>query len=163
MHFFYERTRMNKFIAALHAASASLDTVREDIAIANAFSRIADVVGLTHDERTVLFGATRDPSRVILALETISAALELLRTPEATVAWLRAKNADAPFHWRTPLALFAADGQMGVEITLLYLHTRLRDAAHGGDPAPPPCSGAYSLTRPFGSSEADSGSREENA
>jgi hypothetical protein len=130
---------VNKLIAAIHAASASFDTVMEDIAIANAFDRIADVVGLADDERTVLFGRTRDPSRVILALETISAALEFLRTPEATVAWLRAKIADAPFHRRTPLALFASDGKMGVEIALLYLRTRLSEVGQGGAPAPSSC------------------------
>jgi hypothetical protein len=127
---------MNKLIAAIHAAGASLDTVMEDIAIAHAFGRIADVIGLTDDERAVLFGTRRDPSRVILALETISAALELLHTPEGTVAWLRAKIAEAPFHRRSPLALFADEGQMGVEIALLYLRTRLSEAAQGGNPAP---------------------------
>jgi hypothetical protein len=143
---------MNKLIAAIHAASASLNTAMEDIAIAHAFDRIAGVVGLTDDERKVLFGPRRDPSRVILALETISAALELFRTPEATVAWLRAKIADAPFHLRTPLALFAAEGQMGVEIALLYLRTQLSQAAEGGNPAPSSCAPGLSFApAPIGS------------
>jgi len=127
---------MNRLIAAIHAASASFNTAMEDIAIAHAFDRVADIVGLAEDERAVLFGAKRDPSRVILALETINVALEFFRTPEATIAWLRAKIAEAPFHQRTPLALFAAEGKMGVEIALFYLHTRMSEAARSDWPAP---------------------------
>lgn len=120
---------MNKLIAAIHAASASFNTAREDKAIAHAFEEVANLVGLAEHERSLLFGETRDSSRAILALETITAALEFLRTPEATVAWLREKIADAPFHWRSPLGLFASDGKMGVEMALFYLHTRLSRAS----------------------------------
>jgi len=120
---------MNKLIAAIHAAAASFNTAMEDKAIAHAFDQVANLVGLAEHERSLLFGETRDPSRAILALETITAALEFLRTPEATVAWLREQIADAPFHWRSPLALFASDGKMGVEMALFYLRTRLSEAS----------------------------------
>jgi hypothetical protein len=113
---------------ARSAVDASPETIRrENATIADAFGRIADIVGLAEDERAVLFGAARDPSRVILALETIGAALDLCGAPQATLDWLRNQIPQAPFNGRTPLILFAADGQFGVEITLLYLRARLRD------------------------------------
>lgn len=108
-------------------AEVSPETIRlENADIANAFARIADIVGLAPHERAALFGVQRDPSRVILALETLGAALDLCGAPEATLRWLRAEIAEAPFNGRTPLALFAAEGQFGVEIALLYLRARLR-------------------------------------
>jgi len=110
-------------------AEASPETIRlENADIANAFARIADIVGLAPHERAALFGVQRDPSRVILALETLGAALDLCGAPEATLAWLRAGIAEAPFNGRAPLTLFAAEGQFGVEIALLYLRARLRKA-----------------------------------
>jgi hypothetical protein len=108
---------------------------RENAAIADAFGRIADIVGLTEDERSILFGVERDPSRVILALETIGAALDLCGAPEATLDWLRTEIPQAPFNGRAPLTLFAADGQFGVEIALLYLRARLRKATRMGPTA----------------------------
>jgi hypothetical protein len=114
---------------ARSALDASPETIRrENATIADAFGRIADIVGLTEDERSVLFGAKREPSRVILALETIGAALDLCGAPEATLDWLRTEIPQAPFNGRAPLTLFAADGQFGVEIALLYLRARLRKA-----------------------------------
>lgn len=111
---------------ARSAVDASPETIRrENATIAGAFGRIADIVGLTEDERSVLFGAVRDPSRVILALETIGAALDLCGAPEATIDWLRTEIPQAPFNGRAPLTLFAADGRFGVEIALLYLRARL--------------------------------------
>ena len=112
--------------ARARAVDVSPETIRrENAAIADAFIRIADVVGLTADERTVLPGVAHDPSRVILALETMDAALDLCGAPEATLDWLRAEIPHAPFNGRAPLTLIAADGQFGAEIVLLYLRARL--------------------------------------
>ena len=94
--------------------------------IRNEFDRIADVAGLPNDERATLFGEARELSRVILALETIGAALDLFHEPYAAVAWLREENPDEPFHHRSPLQLMEVDGRLGAEITLLYLRARLR-------------------------------------
>jgi hypothetical protein len=114
---------------ARSAVVASPDAIRrENATIAYAFARLADIVGITEDERDVLLGAARDPSRVILALETIGAALDLCGAPEATLDWLRTEISQAPFNGRAPLTLFAADGQFGVEIALFYLRARLREA-----------------------------------
>jgi hypothetical protein len=88
-------------------ASISLDEKE----IRNEFGRIADVTGLTNVERAALFGEARELSRVILALETVGAALDLFHEPYAAVAWLRGENADEPFHHRSPLQLMAVDGQ----------------------------------------------------
>jgi len=93
----------------------------DDRTIENAFGRIANVVGLTDSERETMIGDRSALSRMILALETLAAALDILRTPEAAAAWLRAENAEAPFDLRSPLQTMAAGGQLGVEITLLYL------------------------------------------
>jgi hypothetical protein len=98
--------------------------------IRDAFARLADVAGLPAEERTVLLGEARELSGVILALEILGAALELFGAPEAAVAWLRGENFSEPFNGRAPLSLMAADGRLGVEITLLYLRARLRLAPH---------------------------------
>jgi hypothetical protein len=114
---------------ARSALDVSPETIRrENATIADAFGRIADIVGLAEDERSVLFGVERDPSRMILALETIGAALDLCGAPETTIDWFRTEIPLAPFNGRAPLTLFAADGQFGVEIALLYLRARLRKA-----------------------------------
>jgi hypothetical protein len=100
---------------------------REQAAIAAAFDRAAELIGLTRVERLVLSGVGRDPSRVILALETLGAALDLFGAPEAARDWLRAERPQAPFNGRAPLALFAAEGTFGVELGLLHLRARLRE------------------------------------
>src|SRR5208337_1617404 len=64
----------------------------EEKEIHSEFGRIADVAGLTNDERVALFGEARELSRVILALETLGAALDLFHEPDAAVAWLRGEN-----------------------------------------------------------------------
>lgn len=96
-------------------------------AIHAAFGRVSDLVGLTEAERLILVGARRDLSAVILALETLGVALDLLeKNPGAAAAWLRADNPEAPFHRRSPLQAMAQDGHLGVEITLLYLRAAAR-------------------------------------
>lgn len=69
-------------------------------------------------------------SRVILALETLGAALELFREPAVAVAWLRGENFVEPFNGRAPLRVMATEARLGVEITLLHLRARLRRAPH---------------------------------
>jgi len=109
--------------------NVSPETIRsENASIAAAFSRIADRVGLADDERAILCGGGLHPSRMILALETLGAALDLFGAPEATRAWLRAEIFESPFNGRAPLTLFAIDGKLGVEIALLHLRARLRRA-----------------------------------
>ena len=54
----------------------------------DAFDRIADAAGLSQDERAVICGGSRALSGVVLALETIGAALELLPVPAAALCWL---------------------------------------------------------------------------
>jgi hypothetical protein len=103
----------------------------EEKEIRNEFGRIADVAGLNNEERAALFGEDRELSRVILALETVGAALDLFREPTVAVAWLRGEDFAEPFNGRTPLRVMAADGRLGVEITLLYLRARLRLAPCG--------------------------------
>jgi hypothetical protein len=100
---------------------------REESEIRSEFSRIADLAGLTEQERAVLAGDSCELSHVILALETIGAALALFK-PTTAVAWLQEDNFDEPFNGRSPLHLMAADGRLGVEITLLYLKARRRAA-----------------------------------
>jgi hypothetical protein len=107
----------------------------EEKEIRNEFGRIADAAGLGDDERTALFGESSEISRVILALETLGAALELFREPAVAVAWLRGENPDEPFNGLAPLPMMEADGRLGVEITLLHLRARLRHASHGGETA----------------------------
>jgi hypothetical protein len=107
----------------------------EEKEIRNEFGRIADVAGLNNEERAALFGEDRELSRVILALETLGAALDLFRQPSVAVAWLRGEDFAEPFNGRAPLRVMAADGRLGVEITLLYLRARLRCAPHGGETA----------------------------
>jgi hypothetical protein len=101
---------------------------REENAIRDAFGRMADVAGLTDAERSVLVGDARDLSRVILALEILGAALDLLGRPAAAAAWLRRENPDELFLCRSPLRLMGANGRLGAEITLLHLRARLRAA-----------------------------------
>ncbi len=112
------------------ANRASLDRAMrdEETGVRVEFGRIADLIGLSDTERTALLGANPDFSRVILALETVGAALELCRTPKAAVAWLRAEAADEPFNQRSPLQAMAEGGRFGVEIALLHLRARLRVA-----------------------------------
>ncbi len=104
----------------------------ENREIRKEFGRIADVAGLNNDERATMFGEGRELSRMILALETLGAALDLFNEPAVAVAWLRGEDFAEPFNGRAPLRLMAADGRLGVEITLLYLRGRLRHAPHGG-------------------------------
>ncbi len=104
----------------------------EEKEIRNEFGRIADVAGLSDDERAALFGEARELSRVILALETLGAALDLFGEPAVAVAWLRGEDSAKPFNGRTPLRVMAAEGRLGVEITLLHLRARLRCAPHCG-------------------------------
>ncbi len=103
----------------------------EEKEIRNEFGRIADVARLTNDERTALFGEARELSRVILALETLGAALDFFHEPDAAIAWLRGENFAEPFNGGAPLRLMAANGRLGLEITLLYLRARLRLAPCG--------------------------------
>lgn len=114
---------------ARSAADVSPETTRrENAAIAEAFTRVAEIVGLGEDECDALLGVERDPSRVILGLETVGAALDLCGAPETALDWLRSDIQQAPFNGRAPLNLIAADGQFGAEIVLLYLRARLRKA-----------------------------------
>ncbi len=105
-------------------------TEQEERVFGAAFARIADILGLTPAERSTLFAADGGLSRAILALEVVGAALELFASPApaAAAAWLRNANEDEPFNCRSPLSLMAADGRLGVEITLLHLRARLRCA-----------------------------------
>jgi hypothetical protein len=103
-------------------------TRRENSAIANAFVRVADIVGISEDERTILLGVAHDPSRLIMALETMGAAIDLCGAAEATLDWLRSEIQQAPFNGRAPLTLIATDGKFGAEIVLLYLRALLRKA-----------------------------------
>jgi hypothetical protein len=100
----------------------------EETSIRDEFSCIAAVVGLSDADRATLLGANPELSRVILALETVAAALELFGAPEAAVAWLHAEGPDEPFNQRSPLQAMADDGRLGVEIALLHLRARLRVA-----------------------------------
>ena len=69
---------------------------------------------------------------MILALETVGAALKLFGAPEVAVGWLRAESLDEPFNQRSPLQAMADDGRLGVEIALLHLRARLRLAPYVG-------------------------------
>ncbi|MDI9847093.1 DUF2384 domain-containing protein [Rhodoblastus sp. 17X3] len=102
----------------------------EENEIRDAFARNAELAGLAVEERSVLLGDACELSAVILALEIFGAALELFGSPAAAVAWLRGENVSEPFNGRAPLRLMAADGRLGVEITLLYLRARLRLTRH---------------------------------
>jgi len=116
-------------LARIAAPDLSPETSRrESAAIAAAFVGVAGQLGLGAAERALLLGANPDPSRLILALETLGAALDLCGAPEAAGDWLRAPSPQAPFKGRTPLSLFAADGRYGVEMALLHLRARLRRA-----------------------------------
>lgn len=107
------------------APNVSLEDIREENeAIDEAFVRIADLVGLTWAERSILLGATKNLSRVILALEIVAAALNLCGAPKATLDWLRVEVAQSPFNGRSPLGMIAADGQLGAEIVSLVLRAR---------------------------------------
>lgn len=106
--------------------SRRLAIAEQEQEIRGAFCRIADVVELAEDEERILCGETHELSRVILALETLTAALDLFAAPQAVLAHLRAENPEEPFNGRAPLQAMAADGRLGVEITLLYLRGRLR-------------------------------------
>jgi hypothetical protein len=99
----------------------------EEKEICGAFARIGEVVGLTEEEGAVLAGA-RELSDMILALETLGAALALFRAPHAVGGWLRQENPEEPFSDRSPLRLMADHGRLGIEIVLLYLRARLRVA-----------------------------------
>jgi hypothetical protein len=101
---------------------------RAESEIRNEYSRIADLAGLADEESAVLLGGSRELSSVILALETIAAALELFREPTSAAAWLREDNLAEPFNGRSPLRLMATDRRLGVEIALLYLKARHRAA-----------------------------------
>ena len=105
-------------------------TIRDEIEIRNEFDRAAERAGLTEDEQAVLSGENRDLSRVILALETIGAALDLGLAPAAAAAWLRDDHPEEPFNHRSPLQVMADEGRLGVEITLLVLRARRRLAPH---------------------------------
>jgi len=100
--------------------------IRDEIEIRNEFGRAAERAGLTEDEQAVLSGENRDLSRVILALETIGAALDLGLAPAAAAAWLRDEQPEEPFNHRSPLQVMADEGRLGVEITLLVLRARRR-------------------------------------
>ncbi len=99
---------------------------REEMELHDAFDRIADAAGLSQDERAVICGGSRALSGVVLALETIGAALELFPVPAAALCWLRGETVEEPFCGRSPMAMMAADGRLGVEMTLLRLRARLR-------------------------------------
>jgi hypothetical protein len=103
----------------------------EEREICRAFARIANVVGLTEDEGAVLTGV-RDLSDILLALETLGAALDLFREPQAVGGWLREESPEEPFSDCSPLRLMADHGRLGIEITLLYLRARLRIARVDG-------------------------------
>ena len=74
--------------------------IRDEIEIRNEFDRAAERAGLTEDEQAVLSGENRDLSRVVLALETISAALDLGLAPAAAAVWLRDEHPEEPFNHR---------------------------------------------------------------
>lgn len=121
-------SRSNRNSAVAGGASRRMAMRHEESVIRNEFSRIADLARLSDEERALLVGDSCELSHVILALETIGAALDLFREPMAAVAWLREDNFAEPFNGRSPLRLMAADGLLGVEITLLYLKARRRAA-----------------------------------
>lgn len=104
--------------------------IRDEIEIRNEFDRASERVGLTEDEQAVLSGENRDMPRIILALETIGAALDLGLAPAAAAAWLRDEQPEEPFNHRSPLQVMADEGRLGVEITLLVLRARRRLAPH---------------------------------
>ena len=90
------RLLTQRLLAALDQEQATLAdgprraaAIRDEIEIRNEFDRAAERAGLTEDEQAVLSGENRDLSRVILALETIGAALDLGLAPAAAAAWLR--------------------------------------------------------------------------
>ena len=117
------------------SSGASLGDVMssEEPVIRDEFNLVSATVGLSDAERTALLGASAEFSRVILALETLCAALELFGAPEAAMAWLRAKSPEEPFDQRSPLQAMAEDGRLGVEIALLHLRARLRVAPVCGE------------------------------
>jgi hypothetical protein len=102
----------------------------EESAFRDEFGLVANFVGLSDEEPAALLGAKPKLSRVILALETVNAALELFGAPETTAAWLRGKSPDEPFNQRSPLQAMAEEGSLGVEIVLLHLRARLRVAPY---------------------------------
>jgi hypothetical protein len=121
-------SRGNRNSGFADGATRRMAMRREESEIRNEFSRIADLAGLTDQERAVLAGDSCELSHVILALETIGAALDLFREPTVAIAWLQEDNFAEPFNGRSPLRLMAADGRLGVEITLLHLKARRRAA-----------------------------------
>ena len=112
--------------ASFAPAARFLPSSREEAAARVAFGRIAEAVGLAEDEQDLLSGGVRELSRLLLACETVGAALELMADSGGGPAWLRDQSCDEPFSGRAPLDLMAADGRLGVEMTLLHLRARLR-------------------------------------